>query len=371
MAEDDSQKKSDAEKLLEEKMALLRGAGIDIRTSRMEASKGGLDNSIDSLKKPKNAALSESNAARGNSLKGKFDDKMEMFKSIKASGNFDKVVKVESAPKYSFEEPKSANSFSVRPIKLDDLNDSSFANEIESEGKKIVGEVPRVKTGITGFDELIEGGFEKDSTVVVVGSAGTGKTLFGLQFIYEGIVKYNEPGLFISFSEDRESLFSHALQFGWDFEKLENEGKFKLLVFKPHQMTKILEEGGAGVRDALVEMGAKRVVVDSITVYGLLFKDEYEKRDKTLDFFNSLRKWEVTSIVISEEAPEAVENEEGGIGFIADAIISLYYKHDEEKGIRVHALEVLKMRGTRHTNKICAINFEGGGIRVYPDVEIF
>lgn len=359
MADEKKEEKSEAEKLLDEKMAQLKGAGMDIRTSRMGASKGPLDDAIQELKKSK---VSARGGQKPVSSDGSFDDKIRMFESIKESGDFEKALGGSS---------KKRDSFSVRPVRLDDFDAAkpSFGGGKEGGGGHEVFE--RVKTGITGFDELIEGGLEKNSTVVVVGSAGTGKTLFGLQFIYEGIMKYDEPGMFISFSEERESLYTHALQFGWNFEKLEKEGKFRLLLFKPHQMTKILEEGGAGIRDALTELGAKRVVVDSITVYGLLFKDEYEKRDKTLEFFNSLKKWEVTSIIISEESPENLEGEEGGIGFIADAIISLYYKHDEEKGIRIHALEVLKMRGTKHTNKICAINFEKDGIRVYPDVEIF
>jgi circadian clock protein KaiC len=229
----------------------------------------------------------------------------------------------------------------------------------------------RVPTGIKGFDDLIEGGFEKDSSVLLVGSAGTGKTLFSLQFIYEGVTKYNEPGIFISFEEEKESLYKHAMQFGWDFKKVEQENKFRLLFFKPHQVTKILEEGGGQIRDALKELGAKRVVVDSITAYALLFTDEYKRREKVLEFFNLLGKWGVTSIVIAEASPEEVEKEEGSIGYISDAVISMYYRHDEEKGIRIHSLEILKMRGTKHTNKLCAIDFEDKGLVVYPDVEVF
>jgi len=229
----------------------------------------------------------------------------------------------------------------------------------------------RVRTGINGFDDLIDGGFEKDSMVLIVGSAGTGKTLLSLQFLYEGVTKYNEPGIFLSFEEEEKSLYKHAMQFGWDFKKIENEKKFKMLSFKPHQITKILEEGGGQIRDALKEIGAKRIVIDSITAYGLLFSDSYKRREKMLEFFTLLRKWEVTALVIVEDNPEEIESEEGSIGFISDAVVAMYYRHDEEKGLRIHSLEVVKMRGTKHTNKLCAINFEENGITVYPDVEVF
>jgi circadian clock protein KaiC len=263
------------------------------------------------------------------------------------------------------------NSFND-PLKGDDVNDFGDAE------KKLVvarvnsgGDTSRVKTGIKGFDDLISGGFERESIILVVGASGTGKTLLSMQFLYHGVIDYKEPGVFLSFEEEQDSLYKHASQFGWNFDELEKKGMFRLLVFKPHQVTKILEEGGGQIRDALAEIGAKRVVVDSITAYGLLFRDEYKRREKILEFFNLLKRWGVTSLIICEDSPKEVEEEEGNIGYISDGIISLYYEHDSEKGIRIHSLEVVKMRGTRHTNKVCAINFESDGITVYPEVEVF
>jgi circadian clock protein KaiC len=244
-------------------------------------------------------------------------------------------------------------------------------NELDIQRVNDGNDSTRAKSGINGFDELIEGGFERESIVLVVGASGTGKTILSMQFLYNGAKLYNEPGVFLSFEEDKDQLYRQAEQFGWNFQELEKEDKFRLLTFKPHQITKILEEGGGQVRDALTEIKAKRIVIDSITAYGLLFRDEYKRREKILEFFNMLRKWGVTSLVICEDNPDIVEKEEGGIGFISDAIVSLYYEHDKEKGIRIHSLEILKMRGTKHTNKVCALNFEKEGITVYPDVEIF
>lgn len=278
---------------------------------------------------------------------------------------------------------KIESGFSIKAgadgVKLKKLGDSvsGEASEEYSERELDIqrvndgGDNSRVKSGINGFDELIQGGFERESIVLVVGASGTGKTILSMQFLYNGASLYNEPGVFLSFEEDKNQLYRQANQFGWDFDKLEKEDKFRLLTFKPHQITKILEEGGGQIRDALSEVKAKRIVVDSITAYGLLFRDEYKRREKILEFFNMLRKWGVTSLVICEDDPEVVEKEEGGIGFISDAVVSLYYDQDKEKGIRIHSLEILKMRGTKHTNKVCAINFEKDGVTVYPDVEIF
>lgn len=288
---------------------------------------------------------------------------------------YSKVEARSSDSGYSFRQD-SSGAIQIKKIgeKVSDSSDfSEFddAKQLAVERVNAGGDRSRVRTGINGFDELISGGFERESIVLVVGQAGTGKTIMGLQFLYKGAVDYNEPGVFISFEEDRGSLLRQSLQFGWDFEGLEKQGKFSLLEFKPHQVTKILEEGGGQIRDSLAEISAKRVVIDSITAYGLLFKDEYKRREKILEFFNLLRKWGITAVVICEDSPEDIEREEGSIGYISDAVISLYYAHDREKGIRIHSLEVLKMRGTKHTNKVCAMNFEQEGLYVYPDVEVF
>ena len=229
----------------------------------------------------------------------------------------------------------------------------------------------RIPSGIKGLDPLIEGGFEQGSTVLVVGSAGVGKTLFGLQFLYHGAVDYKEAGIFITFEEEREALFKHSSSFGWDFEKLEKEGMFRVLQYKPHQVEKLMQDGGGPIRDAIKEMGAKRLVIDSITSYGMLFKDEYTKRESVLDLFDYLHKWGCTALIISELPPKVAEVKEGSVGFLTDAIISLYYSKQHESGERVHSMEILKMRGTKHTDKLLAIQFEKDGINIYSDVEVF
>jgi len=243
-------------------------------------------------------------------------------------------------------------------------------NKEKAEEKKFNGLV-RVPSGIYGFDELIEGGFEKDSIVLVAGSAGTGKTTFGIQFLYNGAKMYNEPGILISFEESKESYYKHAAEYGWDFKELEKKNLFRVLEYKPHQVGRLLEQGGGPIKDAIQQMGAKRLLIDSITSYSLLFKDEYQQRESILRFFELIRKWGCTSIIISEMSPKEAETAKGSVGFLVDTVISLYYEKKEEKDVRVHSLEILKMRGTKHTNKVCALNFEKEGIKIYADIEIF
>ncbi|MFH1544476.1 MAG: ATPase domain-containing protein [archaeon] len=240
------------------------------------------------------------------------------------------------------------------------------------EEKKIgTHHIERIPSGINGLDELIEGGLEKGSVILATGSAGTGKTTFGLQFLYYGVKKYNESGILISFEETKDSLYKHNEEYGWDFEGLEKEKKFMVLEYKPHQVGKLLEQGGGPIRDAIKSINAKRLVIDSITAYALLFKDEYQQRESVLKFFDMLRKWGCTSIIISEMSPREAETSKSSVGFLADAVISLYYEKRGEKDVRVHSMEILKMRGTKHTNKMCAVAFEKEGIKIYADIEVF
>jgi len=87
----------------------------------------------------------------------------------------------------------------------------------------------RVKSGIPGLDELIEGGFLKGDIILLAGGTGAGKTIFSAQFIYEGAVHYGEKGVYATFEEDKGTLVRNMLRFGFDMEKLEDEGSIKIL----------------------------------------------------------------------------------------------------------------------------------------------
>jgi len=100
----------------------------------------------------------------------------------------------------------------------------------------------RLPTGIPGFDELIEGGLEENSTNVVVGSAGAGKTIFALQFLYNGITEYQQNGLYISFEERQDKSYNHCKNFGWDFSELESKNKFVFMHYPPEQIEKFIED---------------------------------------------------------------------------------------------------------------------------------
>ncbi|MCD6415008.1 MAG: AAA family ATPase [Candidatus Diapherotrites archaeon] len=236
--------------------------------------------------------------------------------------------------------------------------------------------IERVPTGIPGFDELIEGGLERDSTVLVIGGAGTGKTTLVLQYLYNGAVRYKHPGVFLSFEEPREKLYKHMQVFGWDFAELEKKKLFTYLQYAPHQVEKIMEEGGGTIRDAIEDMeggspGTVRFGMDSLTSFITMFHNEYEARENVVRFIENLADWNCTSLVTVEPrhvSPDTPSTEIG-VEFMVDGVIALYMIKSGDR--RETALEVLKMRATKHLRKICPYKFDRAGIVVYPKETIF
>src|SRR6188768_1003506 len=87
---------------------------------------------------------------------------------------------------------------------------------------------PKVPTGISGLDEITNGGFPRGRSVLICGSAGSGKTLFGAQFIVKGITEHNENGVIMTFEETGKELAKNVLSLGFDLEKLQAEKKLHL-----------------------------------------------------------------------------------------------------------------------------------------------
>jgi circadian clock protein KaiC len=220
----------------------------------------------------------------------------------------------------------------------------------------------RIPTGIPGFDGLIEGGFEGNSVNLVVGGSGSGKTIFALQFLIEGIKK-GENALYITFEEKKDEFFRNMRAFGWDLEKYEQEGKFMFLEYNPEKVKIMLEEGGGAVESVVIGHNIKRIVIDSITSFALLFNDELSKREAALSLFDIIRKWNCTSLLTLEEEPsERREGSSKSIEFEADSIIIIYFVR--YKGKRDRFIEVLKMRGTKHSTEIHLFEMGKNGIVV-------
>ena len=230
--------------------------------------------------------------------------------------------------------------------------------------KHKVGVGERIVSGINGFDELIGGGFKKGSNVLVEGGPGTGKTIFGIQFLMEAIEEGSTTAYF-SFEENKEDLYEDMKAFGWDLKKLEEEKKFFYVHYTPEQITGILSEGGGTLDSFMRNISPNRLVIDSITAFTLLGVDELKKRENVLDLLDLIDKWNCTTIFTFQHASEGKEEHKTAsfIEFEVDGIILLYYAR---KGIlgegRERKFEVLKMRGTDHTRGAVTFDIGESGI---------
>jgi KaiC/GvpD/RAD55 family RecA-like ATPase len=242
-----------------------------------------------------------------------------------------------------------------------------------------------VLTGISGFDELFENGIPKGSNILVAGGAGSGKTIFCLQTL-EYHVSHGEKCFYMSFEESEERLLEHMDDFGWNPEKLLATGNLKIKRYLPtdihyisendHSDAMIAKEEDTQLLDLepfTLEEGYKPdfVVIDSLSAISSAFKGkEGFYRCYAEQLFRFFEKIGSTNYFITEtrQMPETF-SQTGVEEFLADGLIVFYYIKRES--MRQRAIEVLKMRGTKHQEKIVAMKISDSGMIVYPKQEVF
>lgn len=224
--------------------------------------------------------------------------------------------------------------------------------KVVKKAKKVVKApvVKRVSSGIKNLDKIIHGGFEKNSTNLVVGGSGNGKSIFAMQFLIEGI-KNGETVLYIAFEEKRDNFYANMLRLGWDLAKYEKMGKFFFLSYSPEKVKSMLDEGGGDIETIVLTKKIQRIAMDSITTFVMLFDNEVEMRKNALALFSLLRGWDCTSMLIYERDPLVDKKQSSRVlEFEADSLILLYFTRLKDK--RERFLEVYKMRGTQHSTSI-------------------
>ena len=227
----------------------------------------------------------------------------------------------------------------------------------------------RVPTGIKGLDDAMSGGFIKDSINLVAGSPGSGKSIFAMQYLINGATKYNEPGIYITLEEEKGNLIKNMSSFGWDLERLEKENKVSIIEISPTDIQMEVHKQVKKLESQIVnQLKAKRIVIDSMTSYSLLFNEELVLRKSYLSLFKMLRSWNLCSLLVSEYTVE--KHEVSPLDFEVDSILWIY--NSKIKGVRTRAIEIFKMRGTKHTTKTFPIEIkDNNGIIVFPAQNMF
>ena len=202
----------------------------------------------------------------------------------------------------------------------------------------------------------MQGGFLHKSSNLVTGNTGTGKTIFGLQFVWEGL-KRGEPCVYVTLEEDPREIHEDALAFGWDLKKYEAKGLFKLLYHDPAHVGDL----SSVILEELEGMKAHRLVVDSTALIGLTIETPSQIRRRLVNLINSIRDSQAcTTLIISEITGDNMLSRFGIEEFVADGVIVMHYLGADSKHAR--ALEIRKMRRTRHGEGIYPFEIGPQGI---------
>jgi circadian clock protein KaiC len=222
----------------------------------------------------------------------------------------------------------------------------------------------RIPFGIKGLDDMIQGGLLPGSASLIEGAPGTGKTTMGMQFIYNGIVQCDEPGLIITFEEFPQQYYHDALQFGWDLKKLEAKGQLKIVFSDPETTLKEFENIDGTFISIIEKMKIKRVLVDSVTHFESLSLDEFHLRDIERKFINALKRENVTSVLLRENDSlmGQMSRVTSKIPFIVDTYFLMRYV--EIDSTIQKAFLILKMRGSDHQKDIRCFKIGPRGIEV-------
>jgi len=224
-------------------------------------------------------------------------------------------------------------------------------------------------TGIVGFDKITDGGLPKNNITLISGGAGSGKTLFGLDFIISGALKYGEPGVFMSFEESNEELVRDVASLNWNLKDLVSKRKL-LLEFVTLDRRDIQEEDfnleGLIVRleSAIDSVGAKRVVLDSIESLFAGITDQGILRLEIKRLFRWLKDKGVTAVVSTEPGPDGAYSRHGVEEYISDCIIFLDNRVNDQHSIR--RIRIIKYRGSSHGTNEYPFIIADDGLSVIP-----
>ena len=229
--------------------------------------------------------------------------------------------------------------------------------------------LPKSPTGIFGFDQITNGGLPAHNITLISGGAGSGKTLFGLDFIISGALEYGEPGVFMSFEESNEELIRDVASLNWDLKGLVSRKKI-LLEFVTLSRRDIQEAEfnleGLIVRleSAIDSVGAKRVVMDSIESLFAGITDQGILRLEIKRLFRWLKDKGVTALVSAEPGPNGAYSRHGVEEYISDCIIFLDNRVSDQHSIR--RIRIIKYRGSSHGTNEYPFIIADDGLSVIP-----
>ena len=211
--------------------------------------------------------------------------------------------------------------------------------------------LPKSPTGIPGMDEITGGGLPKGRPTLVAGGAGCGKTLFAMEFVVNGAIQYDEPGIFVTFEENADELAQNVASLGFDLKALIRQKK--LIIDYIRVERREIEEAGdydleglfIRLAHAIDSIGAKRIVLDTVEVLFSALPNQGILRAELQRLFRWLKDRGMSAVITAERG-EGTMTRFGLEEYVADCVISLDHRVTDQMSTR--RLRIVKYRGTLH-----------------------
>jgi circadian clock protein KaiC len=244
------------------------------------------------------------------------------------------------------------------------------STSIGPQARSVRGGLAKAATGIRGFDEVTLGGLPRGRTTLVTGGAGSGKSLFGIEFLVRGARVFGEPGVLVTFEESEADLRANVASLGFDLAQLERDGLLSIDAMRA-DATQIVTSGafdldGVFVRlaSAIDEVGAKRVMLDTIEILASAFDDDAIVRAEFGRLLRWLKARGITSVVTGERGQQGQLTRFGIEEYVSDCVIVL--DHRVSDGTSTRRLRVAKYRGSTHGTNEYPFLITDRGFTVLP-----
>ena len=228
----------------------------------------------------------------------------------------------------------------------------------------------RVNVGVPGLDDMLGGGLIPGSICAIIGTYGTGKTTFSLEFVWNGLTK-GENIIYISLEEREERILSYMKMKGWDVEPYLHTA-LHILKLDPTDFNLANNRIKNELPRLIDEIKASRVVIDPISLFEDLFATNSERRQEMFRFIEGLRDKQCTIMMTSETDQNNVfSSRHGLIEYLADTVVLMRYVRPSDLTDVHLALEVVKMRMSSHSREIKPYEIMQDHIEVYSEANVF
>jgi len=228
----------------------------------------------------------------------------------------------------------------------------------------------RIQFGINGLDEMFGGGLIKNSICSLIGTYGTGKTTFALQFIFEGL-RNGEKAIYFSLEEREDRIYDLMEERRFRVEKYRDESLF-VIKLDPNDFNLSINSIKKDLPDLIKQIGASRVVIDPVSLFEGLFDDPSERRREMFNFIELLRDLDATFLLTSETSTtDLYSSKYGLIEYLSDTVVVLRYIRPKDL-TEVHtSIEVVKMRRSNHSREIKPYEILQDRVNVYNEASVF